>query len=233
MAYKIDAKDFNDNSCIVNIDLSAPDYCPICHKHVDPQHLLSQLSGVGDSSSRLQRVYKCTNRKCGGVFIAIYRGVPQGGHGARCWYFYKNVEPGYPQNPIIPEKVSKISQNFAEIYTQAKYAEDYGLTQICGVGYRKSLEFLEKDYLLTKIDQLPIDKKVLVETPLYACIQNYIEDEVTKEVAKRAVWLGNDETHYCRKWEDKDIKDLKTLLNLTINSIENKLVAQEYIAAME
>ena len=30
-----------------------------------------------------------------------------------------------------------------------------------------------------------------------------------------AVWLGNDETHYLRKWDGKDLKDLESLIQLT------------------
>jgi len=55
---------------------------------------------------------------------------------------------------------------------------------------------------------------------------------MTQSVAKRATWLGNDETHYLRKWESKDINDLKTLLQLTINSIENQLLAKAYESDM-
>ena len=51
---------------------------------------------------------------------------------------------------------------------------------------------------------------------------------MTKSVAKRATWLGNDETHYYRKWEDKDLRDLTNLLRLTINAIENQLLAESY-----
>ena len=40
-------------------------------------------------------------------------------------------------------------------------------------------------------------------------ISRYIDDSNIKNVAKRAVWLGNDETHYIRKWEDKDLSFLK------------------------
>jgi len=36
----------------------------------------------------------------------------------------------------------------------------------------------------------------------------------------RAVWLGNDETHYLRKWEQKDLTDLKNLIGLTVHWIE-------------
>ena len=50
---------------------------------------------------------------------------------------------------------------------------------------------------------------------------------------KRAVWLGNDETHYVRKWEDKDISDLKRLIKLTVNWIENNLLTQDYMSTME
>jgi hypothetical protein len=31
-------------------------------------------------------------------------------------------------------------------------------------------------------------------------IEEYIDDSDLKEIAKRAIWLGNDETHIVRKW---------------------------------
>jgi len=48
---------------------------------------------------------------------------------------------------------------------------------------------------------------------LSACIQQYIDNEKIKLVSKRAVWIGNDETHYVRKWIEKDIEDLKRLID--------------------
>lgn len=48
----------------------------------------------------------------------------------------------------------------------------------------------------------------------------------------RAVWLGNDETHYVRKWEEKDVNDLKLLVRLTVNWIDNVLLTKKYIADM-
>jgi hypothetical protein len=64
------------------------------------------------------------------------------------------------------------------------------------------------------------------------CIDTYINDLNLKECARRAAWLGNDETHYIRKWEDKDVNDLKTLIRLTVNWIENVLLTEEYISSM-
>lgn len=65
------------------------------------------------------------------------------------------------------------------------------------------------------------------------CITEFVDDERIKQCAKRAVWLGNDETHYLRKWQDKDINDLKILIKLTINWIENILLTNKYSEDMQ
>ena len=49
----------------------------------------------------------------------------------------------------------------------------------------------------------------------------------------RDTTLGNDETHYERRWTDKDIQDLKRLLTMTINAIDNELLAKKYEAEMK
>ena len=228
MSHEIVATDFNNTATRVNIDKKDADYCPICHMHVDPIHIAAFLTGEGSSSRYLQRVYRCPNSRCGMTFLALYRGVPQSGSRGDCWYFYERVEPGYPLVPSIPANIAKISESFGEIYKQAFYADNYGLKEICGSGYRKSLEFLVKDFLISRCAKLGIDKEKIITTSLYSCINNWIEDPMTKSVAKRATWLGNDETHYYRKWEDKDLTDLKNLLHLTINAIENQLLAESY-----
>ncbi len=77
MSHKIDAIDFTNTATRVNIDKKDPDYYPICHKHVDPIHIATFLTGEGQSSQYLQRVYRCPNSECGMTFLALYRGVPQ------------------------------------------------------------------------------------------------------------------------------------------------------------
>lgn len=34
------------------------------------------------------------------------------------------------------------------------------------------------------------------------------------------MWLGNDETHYVRRWEEKDLSDLKRLISMTVSWID-------------
>jgi hypothetical protein len=104
------------------------------------------------------------------------------------------------------------------------------LKLICGVGYRKALKFLIKDYL---IKQRPSDEEVIKAAPLGACIRNYVNDSHVKEVAKRAVWLGNDETHYLRVWVDKDVQDLKRLIALVTHWIEAEYLTKEFIESMQ
>ena len=59
-----------------------------------------------------------------------------------------------------------------------------------------------------------------------------MSNEKVKEVAKRAVWIGNDETHYVRRWEGKDIEDLKTLIEITIHWIEMEKLTADYLTEM-
>ena len=93
------------------------------------------------------------------------------------------------------------------------------------MGYRKALEFLLKDYL---ISQEPGKKEEISSSFLGACLKKYIDDSRIKQCAARAVWLGNDETHYSRKWKDRDINDLKTLMELTLHWISMEFLTKKY-----
>ena len=99
------------------------------------------------------------------------------------------------------------------------------LHQLTGIGLRKALEFLVKDF---SISLNPSQKEAIERTALARCIEDFIVDDRIKTCAKLAAWLGNDETHYVRKWQDKDISDLKLLIRLTLNWIENHLLTEQY-----
>lgn len=67
--------------------------------------------------------------------------------------------------------------------------------------------------------QYPDEKDVIEKAPLGNCIKDYIDSPQLKIVALRATWLGNDQTHYIQKFNDKDINDLKLLIRLTVHWI--------------
>jgi hypothetical protein len=191
------------------IDINGhPNECPFCHKSITP-HIVSGHRATG----ALEVYMWCPDDNCKQSFIAYYS---YDGPNRR-WYFNGETTKGNILNKAFSETVTSISPSFSIIYNQAYFAEQNGLTEICGVGFRKALEFLIKDYsILNNVaDKDKIEKKLLGP-----CIDQYVTDGRIKAVAKRAVWLGNDETHYIRKWEGKNLEDLKKLIDLTIHWIE-------------
>jgi len=145
----------------------------------------------------------------------------------------KSFLPHFTEQREFSKNIADISPGFCEIFNQAHLAEENGLQHICGPGYRKALEFLLKDFLiLHKFKGDNAKKEEIEKTFLGPVIQKFVDDERIKQCAKRAVWLGNDETHYTRRWDDKDMKDLKTLILLTVNFTDSSIEADRYMAEM-
>jgi hypothetical protein len=168
-------------------------------------------------------VYLCPNSECDELFIGYFEPLQNQGH------LLIGSRPIEPTGIKFEDSVLNISPTFCEIYQEAHKAEQLGLTQICGVGYRKAVEFLVKDYLVTNRPEGEVAIKKMMLGP---CIAEFVEDQWIKEVAKRAVWLGNDETHYQRRWVDKDITDLKTMIRLTVHWIEAEALTAEALKSM-
>lgn len=205
--------------------VDTPDVCPRCSRSVHPKWIaMAKLSehGVG------QAIFRCTHQKCQELFIGNYKFLNKT-EGGRLAYGLQFVAPVKAQSTAFPYTVASTSPTFVTIFNQAVAAESAGLDQLVGIGLRKALEFLIKDYAVL---ERPEKTEEIRATQLAACINNYVSDPNVKECAKRAAWLGNDETHYTRKWEAKDVNDLKLLVKLTVNWIDNALLTKKYIAEM-
>ena len=127
------------------------------------------------------------------------------------------------------ERVAKSFPRFISIYGQATEAEGRGLHELSGVGYRKALEFLIKDYLTQKHPQ---DAEVIATIFLGKCIENYIDDDRIRVPASRAAWLGNDHAHYIQKWEDPERELLKRLLELVVYWVSAELESKQLLEDM-
>ena len=150
--------------------------------------------------------------------------------GANISYSLVGVAPKTYQGAKFSAEIANTSSEFVAIYNQAEAAEAAGYDRISGVGYRKSVEFLIKDYLMIAH---PEDAGTIATTFLGECITKYVDDPNLKACVQRAAWLGNDETHYVRKWESKDIDDLKVLIRLSANWIESCLLTEKYQKEMK
>ena len=114
------------------------------------------------------------------------------------------------------DRIKDISSNFIKYFNEAEIAENRHLTGICGMGYRKSLEFLIKDYAI----YLKASKDEVEKASLSECINKYIDEPRIKATALASAWIGNDETHYLKKYEDKTLTDLKDFIEGVVYYIE-------------
>lgn len=208
----------DDKKKIVELS-ELPDFCPYCFSKGYVNILTSYSEG-----DILQIAVQCPGEGCHGIFIGTYRLSYNSRYGGDIYNLMK-VQPNYFIPHEFSENIQKLSASFCTIYNQALQAESIGLDQICGCGFRKSLEYLIIDYLCI----LLIGKEINIKGKrLGKLIEEFITDPRIKSTASRASWLGNDETHYYRKWTDKDIEDLKTLIQITVNWIEIELLTKMY-----
>lgn len=98
------------------------------------------------------------------------------------------------------------------------------MNEICGLGYRKALEFLVKDYL---IKMKPNEIEKISKMPLSTAILQKIDNPKIKVLAERCAWLGNDEAHYIRKHNNYDVSNLKDFLKTMVSFIECELLVEK------
>jgi len=206
----------------IEIDLPIPDECPICHAKIYPKCLSSYREDAlfaQDRKDWISSIFACPS--CHSLFYAKYKyeseGMVRG-------YELANYGPQHPQITSFGDEVKKTSPNFVEIYNQSEAAEAYKLNQIAGVGYRKALEFLIKDYAC---HMHPEQEELIKESFLKDCINKYIDHQKIKDLATVATWLGNDETHYQRKWSDLDVQDLKRFIRSCVAWIQADIDAAD------
>jgi Domain of unknown function (DUF4145) len=220
IGYQVTAKSHNTQQQIQFFDL--PSKCPYCHRSITPQTIWGYIPL--HQKDNFSVFMNCPDAECQKSFIAFYEANTIYG-----WCYNEKTTQGTFESRLFSETIECISNGFIKIYQEAESAEFHQLYEICGVGYRKALEFLIKDYCILKNpDQEETIKKIL----LGKCINEFVPDSNIKSVAKRAVWLGNDETHYVRKWEDKDLRHLKKLINLTLHWIEAEKLTEEFESEM-
>ncbi|WP_141452842.1 DUF4145 domain-containing protein [Pseudoxanthomonas sp. z9] len=202
---------------LINTDAS---HCPLCGRDVHPLRVYA----LQISSNHLQIAYRCPSSQCMGLFVSYYASVRS------TTYEFQGSAPKRATRPDFPGAISETSPTFVEIMGQVAEAEARSLDQLVGIGLRKALEFLVKDYasLLQPEKTTGIRSSTLAQ-----CIENYVTDTNIKQCAKLATWLGNDETHYERKWTTKDVTDLRILVRLCVNWIETSLLTKKYQEDMD
>lgn len=214
--YLLETRNYSTN----HLD-SYPEECPICNYSIAPVYIMEYRLNLYNRSL----ICGCPRKDCGRIFMVEYQSTIMNDR----QYNLKTISPKTFPGQKFSEEIFLLSPKFVEIYNQAFIAELSGLNEICGGGYRKSLEFLVKDYA---IEINPSNEESIKGKLLKRCIVDHISHEQIAFMAERAAWLGNDEAHYVRKWEEKDVQDLKQLIKLTASFIETELISKKIQAEM-
>lgn len=212
-------KPISVNNCSYTVDI--PDACPICHYYGDTQIV---TNFEHPRTRNVQVILQCAAPECRSYFIGYYP-PKTGPNPHKCL----DLKPQKACIKSFPEAVQKISPQFIAIYKEAEEAKSLGLVQIAGPGYRKAFEYLIKDYAKS----LAPDKAGEINNKFSANVVNdFIPDKRIQSIAKRTLWLANDESHYLKKWADHDIEDLIALIRLTADWIDIEQVSKRYCEEM-
>jgi len=207
---------------IIEID-KLPEKCPFCHELANPTlkggNLNSSQSSISDSLLVWEIFFICSNKSCQKAFIGSYKRIGNND------FELINLSKGSCFKTKFSDEINSISPKFKEIYNQAFAEEQNRLFEVCGCGYRKALEFLIKDYAISKNGS---EKDEIEQKALGKCIEKYFKGSQIEIVSNRAIWLGNDETHFVRKQKQKDLADLKRLIDLTVHWIEMEKRTKDY-----
>lgn len=219
------------------IQLDPPSICPVCGNSIAPKFIYSKIDGSSNSGFELSNLYgtcyaaplmyKCTHRDCGQYYLLNCIINYYAGKDSFVRWESNHYQP--PVNIKFSDEITNMSPEFVATYTQAFKAEKWELDNISGMGYRRSLEFLVKDYLSE------------IETPKNKNDEEYSKDDIYQmslssaikllpsqdliDISKASAWLGNDESHTFKKWEEFDVSTLKEFIDSTVAFINFKIKA--------
>lgn len=181
-----------------DIDVIAPEKCPHCGSDFVPTVLDSIEYPSGNKYVGVLYCELCSNIS----FIDVYQPKNQK---------LAIVKSLYPQKAIfdLPHEIKKFYPDFANFYQQAITAEVCNLKDICGMGLRKALEALIKEYALQKF---PLEEKHIKNEFLSATVKR-IKNEHIQILARKISWLCNDQVHYSYiKHPEYGLSDIKDFI---------------------
>jgi len=205
----------------VTFKLSRIDTCPHCNSKQTTRPIDATFYKSKDDWYHISCHFQCKSLDCEKSFLAIHKTIRPASEAL----FIKFEAQSYVKK-IFPDCVNEISVEFTRIFHQAEKAESIGLNHVSGPGYRKALEFLIKDYCIS-IEDKPEKIEAIKRKTLSQCINDNINEPKIQTASKLASWIGNDEVHYLRKHENKDLQDLKRIIKLVINFIEDDFLYKQ------
>ncbi len=208
-----------------------PNICPHCHVANEPRQLFKWFD---NKENKLISTWQCNFHQCGRIFVISHKEDNSS-------YVIERALNGLPKGPIWPEPILNLkdgktlgSENeedskFIKTYLQSLEAESNGHDEIAGMGYRKAIEYLVKDWA---IQSNPSEKEKILSLWLSGIIKEFFTGDL-KDILERATWLGNDQTHYNKLFEEYNINHLKELIDLIMVELDREFKKRHYIENIE
>ena len=206
-----------------------PNICPHCHIANEP----TPLSHIHDlKADCFLSLWRCNFSGCKKNYAV--RHVLGNGQ-----YVIGRYLDGLPKGPDFPTPILNLKDGkqldlenqtkFIVTYLQSLEAEAMGLNEIAGMGYRKAIEYLVKDWA---IHLFPDRKDEILKMWLSGIINEFYSGDL-KEILERATWLGNDQSHYNKLFEEYDLTHLKELIALIMVELDRDFKKKHYIETIE
>lgn len=185
-----------------------PSVCPHCGIGTDAP-IKSKNIFVVNGRAFISAICQCTSCQKDFFFSCISNGKD----------FAKNVclYPPVSFTPYKNEIHAKISERFIDMYNQALQSEFVGNIELAAIGYRSALEILIKDFAITELGK---PKNEVSGKKLFKAIEDYLGQTELINTADVIRILGNDYTHYDRKYPQHDFDLLKGYMDIFLKQIE-------------
>lgn len=179
-----------DTEFSYSIGIEKPNICPKCKIGIFPSlDTYSEITYNKFSEQIITVIFLCPN--CQEHFVTNYKIISDEKNE---YVINIGYSINYAVDKNIPDNIKEFSPRFIEIYEQALTAKENGLNELVGIGLRKSIEFLVKDYLIN-VKSLP--KKEIEQMFLQNAIKKLEDNDITS-LAEKITWLGNEIT-LCKK----------------------------------
>ena len=222
MDRKVDVKNHFDSRS-TKLSYEDETTCPVCKAKIMPVYISASLN-TDTTASVFNYCQNCRETFITQYEIALDTRNPSSATRVATAVKRLYSEPNRFEKKVFDDRLENLSPHFTNIYNQALAAECDGLDEIAGLGYRKALEFLVKDYA---IHTHPDDEEKIKLMMVSLCIKTYIDNKRIVDLAEKSAWIGNDEAHYVRKQKNLDVSDMKEFIQALVYFVSMDLVAEE------
>lgn len=205
------------NTPALNFPFLKPTLCPHCGISTDAvfrdaKQLPFSSGGAEKSLSFVSLLWACT--ACKRHFLTCYV-ADKKRRAATLVYMYPPAAP-YAPDPLVQD----LSPRFVDLYRQAQAAEDLEAWDVAAMGYRAALEVLLKDYAIRALGR---DEKAVARSKLADLIVEVFHEQELVNCADVVRLLGNDYTHFQRRYTDVDFLNIRRYLDLLVSSVAARL----------